>query len=146
MKINCHHGFFVFIESRAGEVSDFISLYDLDIIRKGDRFIFADLEDAPDYSIKGAPLLNTIAIKTFAGEPWEVLRENEMIYDFNTGLLVPLTSVTQTAKIDAAGNFYVSPGLILPGSLTDEGLRVTDYAAWFSTDTMKFKYSEVTSV
>ncbi len=91
-------------------------------------------------------MLPTIRSQTFAGPPWEVFRQNAVVYNFNTGLLVPLASITQLLDIDAAGNYFLSPGLILPGSLMDGGSRVTDYAAWFSTDTMKFKYSEVTSV
>ena len=41
-------------------------------------------------------------------------------------------------------NYFLSPGLIKPGSVTDDGSRVTDYAAWFLFDSMKFKYSEIT--
>lgn len=145
MKIKCLHGYFVFEESRAGEASDFSSLFGLDLVRKADYFTFADLEDAPEYSIKGASLLNAVATKTFEGPPGEVFRANEMVYNYDTGLLVPISSVTNIVQLYNAGNFYVSPGLIFPGSLTDRGFRVTDYAAWFSTDTLKFKYSEVTS-
>jgi hypothetical protein len=137
------HGYFVFEEQRAGEVSDFMRLFEVDLVRKDHYFTFEDLEDAPDYSIAGAPLLNTVAIATFAGLPWEVFEQNELVYDFTTGLLVPLLSITRIVSLKAAGNYFVSPGLILPGSLTDEGTRVTAYASWFSFDTMKFKYSEV---
>lgn len=145
MKIKCLHGYFVFEESRAGEASDFSSLFGLELVRKADYFTFADLEDAPEYTIKGGQLLNTIATKTFEGPPGEVFRKNGVVYNYDTGLLVPISSVTTMVQVYNAGNFYVSPGLIFPGSLTDGGLRVTDYAAWFSTDTLKFKYSEVTS-
>lgn len=146
MKIKCLHGYFIFEEQRSGEVSDFISLYGLELVPKQNYFTFAELADMPDYSLAGAPLLNTTAIKTFEGPPWEVLEQNDMIFNFNTGLLVPITSIGQRIPLDAAGNYYFSPGLILPGSLTDRGERVKDYAAWFSKDTMKFKYSEVTFV
>lgn len=146
MKINCTHGYFTFEEQRAGEVSDFISIYGLEIEKKGNRFIFSDLVDAPDFSIKGKSYLDAVATKTFAGEPWEIFEANEFVYNYDTGLMVPIQSVTALVSLSSVGNFYISPGLILPGSLTDAGDRVKDYAAWFSTDNMKFKYSEVNYV
>lgn len=146
MKIKCLHGYFIFEEQRAGEVSDFISLTGLNLVRKENYFTFEALETAPDYAIKGSTYLGAAVTKTFAGKPWEILEANSLIYNFDTGLLVPITSVTQRTSISAAGNVYVSPGLILPGSLTDEGARVRDYAAWFSTETMRFRYSEVSYV
>lgn len=122
-----------------------MSLFDVELVRKENYFTFADLEDAPDYSLAGAEFFNTVAVENFAGTPWDVLRANGMVYNFQTGLVVPLTAVTAKASLYASGNLFQSPGLILPGSLTDDGTRVTDYAAWFSTDSMKFRYSEVTS-
>lgn len=143
MKIKCLHGFFIFEEQRAGEVSDFISLFGLELERRGDFYTFADLVDAPEYSIKGKALLNQIAIETYEGQPWEVFEQNQMVYNYDTGLLVPITTITALAKFEAAGNMYLSSGLLLPGSLTDAGLRVKNYAAWFSSDRMKFRYTEV---
>lgn len=144
LKINCQHGYFIFEEQRAGEVSDFITMFGFDMVRKQNYFTFADLDDAPEYSIKGNALLDNIATETFEGSPGEVFRKNKMVYNYDTGLLVPIISITNIIELSDAGNFYLSSGLILPGSLTAEGSRVTDYAAWFSTDNMKFKYSEVT--
>jgi hypothetical protein len=143
VKINCLHGYFIFHEDRIGEVSEFISLFGLPIVFKDDHFTFESLADAPNFSIKGAPYLNTTATKTFAGKVWDVMRENELVYDYDKDLLVPIAQVTNRASFQAAGKYFVSSGLILPGSLTDEGSRVTEYAAWFSTESMRFRYSEV---
>src|ERR1044072_7449486 len=94
MKIRCVDGYFMFREQRVGEISDFISLFKLDLVSKEDYFTFAVLADAPNYALAGAPYLNATAIKTFAGRPWEVMRENDLVYNFETGKLVPLLSVT----------------------------------------------------
>ena len=144
MKIRCLHGFFMIEEVRAGEVSDFISVTGLSLVRKENYFTFEKLDLAPEFSLEGLDYLDAVAIKTFAGRPWDVMRENELVYDFNKDLVVPIATITQMVTLQAASNYYLAPGLILPGSLTDEGERVTDYAAWFSSDTGKFKYSEVT--
>lgn len=143
MKINCLHGYFIFHEESIGEVSDFISMYGLPLVFKDDHFTFEFLADAPEVAIKSGTYLNAIATKTFAGKPWEIMRENQLVYDFDKDLLVPLNSITTRAPLYAAGKYFVSPGLILPGSLTDKGARVTEYAAWFSKESMRFRYSEV---
>ncbi len=145
MKLKCLHGYFKFSELRAGEVSDFMSLYGLSIERSRDHFTFSDLVDAPKYSIEGGKFLGCPTTKTFEGEPWEVMRENGIVYDFANGLVVPISTITQPVKIQACGNFYFAPGIILPGSIMEDGSRVTDYAAFFLFDRMGFKYSEVDS-
>ena len=150
MKIRCLHGYFIFEESNPSQVSDFMRYSGLEIVPKGPYYTFADLEDAPEYTFKNRPieigLTPLPATANFAGKPWEVLEANEMIYDFATGILRPITSITQVVSIDDGSNRYVAPGLILPGSITVEGLRVKDYAAWYSRNTQRFLYTEVTYV
>lgn len=143
MRINCLHGYFIFQEVRLGQISDFISRYELDLVSKNSYYTFADLEDAPLYSLKGKDLLGNVAKFNFEGEPWQVFEKNGLVYDFDKGLVVPITSVVQTTTIEQAGNRFISPGLILPGSTTVGGKRVRDYSAWYSRDTLQFKYSEV---
>ncbi len=145
MKIRCLHGFFIFEETSVGQVSDFISLTGLELVPWGKHFTFSFLQNAPDYSIQGADLLGFTATKNFAGKPWEVFEANGVVYDFDAGILKPIASITQTTKISVAGNALYSPGLILPGTLTDGG-RVRDYAAWYSRQRQRFLYSEVSYV
>ncbi len=144
MKVNCLHGYFIFEETQSGQVSDFMSLFGLSLVRKDNYFIFEDLEDAPDYSIEGEDYLGATATVTYAGTPWEVMRANGLVYNFSTGLVVPLLSITKMVQISSAGNFLIASGLILPGAVTDDGSRVTDYSAFFIKDGLRFKYSEVT--
>ena len=146
MKIRCLNGYFMFDEERVGEVSDFISLYGRQLVSKDNYFTFFELADAPDYSLAGAPYLNAVATVTFQGRPWEVMGENELVFNFDIGELVPMASITKIVPIEIAGNYIISPGLIMPGSFTKEGSRVVDYVAWFSKGTAKFKYSEVSYV
>lgn len=146
MKLRCLHGFFIFEETKVGQISDFASYSGLSIVPRGTYFTFEFLKDSPRYSIKGQPFLNLTATVNFEGEPWDVFAANGFVYDFTQGLLRPIDGVTQLIKLSLSGNKYVSKGLILPGSLTDEGERVKDYAAHFSTDNMRFVYSEVSFV
>ncbi len=143
MRIECLHGYFKFTETRPGQMSHFVSRYGLELSRSGDHFTFTDLVDAPRLSIAGSLYLGAPATKTYSGETWEILKENGLVYNFNRGLVVPIITVTQTIKLASTGNYLVSNGMILPGSLKDAGSRVTDYAAFFSADRGDFKYSEV---
>lgn len=146
MRIVCRHGYFTFQELRVGQISDFMSRYGLDLVSKGNEFTFADLESAPKYSLKNKQLMGNVALFNFEGEPWQVFEKNKLVYDFDSGLVVPISSITEVITIDEVGNKFISPGLIKPGSTTDGGQRVRDYSAWFSRDTLTFLYSEVAYV
>lgn len=145
MQIKCLHGYFIFREDNAGELSRFCSLFQgLELVPVDDYFTFADLEDAPSHSIEGGEYLGVTAIKTFEGKPWDVFRENKLVYNFSSGEIVPIDTILKRIELFQAPNYFLSSGLILPGSVTDDGSRVTDYAAWYLFDTNKFKYSSVT--
>lgn len=145
MKIDCRHGFFVFEETEVGQISHFMSLFGLEIERYGDVFTFSDLVDAPDYSLPGGTFLGCPTTEAFEGPPWDVMRANSIVYDFNLGAVVPIISITQVVKIKAAGDALITTGMIIPGSVREDGTRVTDYAAFYDPNRPGFKYSEVIS-
>lgn len=146
MQINCKHGYFEFREDKPGEIARFSNLYGLSFVSKGSYFTFEALDSAPDYSIAGNPYLGATATETFAGDPSEVLKANSLIFDFTANKAVNLNTITKVAILSASGFYYISPGLILPGSVTEDGKRVTDYAAWFLFESQVFQYSEVSFV
>lgn len=144
MRIECIHGYFRFFETSVGQISRFMSMFGLEIERNDDHFTFSALVDAPTYSIAGGTFLGIPTIKTFEGRPWDVMRANRLIYDFNKGIVRPIDSVLQTLTLEQSGNYYLTSGMILPGSIIEDGSRVTDYAAFYSSDRASFKYSELT--
>jgi hypothetical protein len=144
VKINCIHGYFKFSETREGQISRFLSRFGLEIERSSDHFTFKALLNAPEYSIEGGTFLGAPCIKTFAGPAWEVMRQNKLVYNVALGLVVPVASIVSPVKVQNAGNFLISSGMIQPGSILDEsGARVTDYAAHFLFDLGNFRYTEV---
>lgn len=146
MLIRCVHGYFFFEESAVGQLSRLASLLSLSLAPNKDHFTFTDLLNAPDHSLKNSTYLGATAIKNFEGKPWEVMKANGLVYNFQTGKVVTLTSITQRVVLNQSNNYFFSNGLILPGSLTDGGKRVTDYSAWYSFADSSFRYSEVTLV
>lgn len=143
MRIECLHGYFKFTEERAGEVSQLMSYYGLTLVALHDYYTFQPLLEAPDYSLKGAPLLGQVASVNFEGSPWEVMEQNGLVLDVVTGQVVPITSVTSTFRMSQAGSYYFIDGLLNPGSIDSKGNRVKSYRGWVSTRTWRYKYSEV---
>lgn len=144
MKINCNHGFFILDEDKFGDASRFQSRFGLELSRWRDKFTFTELAEAPEHCIGGQPYLTATPENSFAGEPWEIFEANGLIYNFLTKTVVLKSSITQLCEVSQAGFYYISSGLILPGSLTKGGDRINSYAAHFSFDTLRFRYSEVT--
>lgn len=143
MRINCVHGYFIFDAQKSGDLSRFVSLYGFEIERSGNLFTFADLVDAPEYSIQGGLYLGAPATKTFQGHPWDVMKENNLVYNFVLGKVVPMVSIVQPISVKTGMNWFLSPGMILPGSVTEDGKRVRDYAAHYNPDASQFRYSEI---
>jgi hypothetical protein len=141
MRIDCLHGYYKFQETQAGELSQFANLFGLELERSGDHFTFSDLVDAPTYSLPGGTFLGCPTLFTMEGPPWEVMRKNKLVYDFQKGLVVPSLAILTVCSLDQAGFSFVTNGMILGGSVTEDGSRVTDYAAFYNQS--KFRYSEV---
>lgn len=146
MRIRCLHGYFIFSETEAGQFSKFISRFGQSIVSSGNHFTFEALADAPKYSIAGNTYLGALATVTYEGEPWEVMRQNELVFDFTQGLVVNINTITRRASILRGRDYYVTNGLVVPGSLTEDGERVKDYSAWYYQSSLSFKYSEVSIV
>jgi|SRR5665213_1249903 len=143
LKIQCVSGFFIIRDEATWEIPRFISMVGLQLVSFRDFWTFPFLVTAEDYSLKGKQYLGVTATKTFEGEPWDIMAENGLVYDFGAGLVKPISTITQHLYIKDAGQFYVSNGLLVPGSLRDDGKRVTDYSARFLWDSNSFRYSEV---
>lgn len=143
IRIDCRHGYYILKEHQVGHMSKFAGLYELDIIPKEGYFTFAGLKDAPNYSIKGNEYLGVIASKTFSGNPWDVMRANGIVYDFINKAAVLKSEITQRFELKRARNYYLTNGLIMAGSLTVEGYRVTDYSAGYLLHSGQFKYGGI---
>ena len=144
MRVKCSHGYFVLSETAVGQAVDFGTLYSQSVVPRsnGDQFTFEPLSALPDHVLFGAPYLNQVATKTYAGKPWEIMRANGWVYDLVNGILVPVTSVTTETPVYSAGNRFVAPGLIQPGSKVGSQ-RILGYTAWFSRQRRSWLYSEV---
>jgi hypothetical protein len=145
LRIDCLHGYFIFSESLSGQMSRFMSLFNFQISRNKDHYTFLNLLDAKKYALIGGVYLDAPITKTYEGEPWEIMRENDLIYDFSRGRLVNINTITTRVSGQRSSNYFLFDGLILPGSIMDDGSRVRDYSAWYNFERSSFRYSEVKS-
>jgi hypothetical protein len=143
MRVLARHGHLAFYESYAGEISKFMEFYETELVRDGAFYTFPLLKNAPKFSIQGLPYLGLPATKTFEGEPWDVLRENEFVYNIGKGILAPKSSIVNTFSLDRSDYFYSSDGpLIQPGSWL-EGQQILSFDASYVEDFVELRISEI---
>lgn len=146
MRTKCDHGFFQFFEDKAGEVSSFMSLTKFDLVPHGTGFTFKKISGVPDYSIKGGDFLGAVATATYEGSPGDLFRANGFVFDFTIDAVLPISQGSLTIPLRNAGNYYLSTGgLIVPGSKTDFG-RVSGFSGFYSFNSGRWAYSEVSFV
>lgn len=143
MRIKCLHGYYMFEESKAGQIADFLNLFGFQLISKDGYYTFSSLDSAPEFSIKGSTYLGAPCTKSFEGKPWEVMKQNGLVYDFVNDAVVALETIAYKIQLLETNSYFLSNGMIVAGSVRDDGSRVRDYAAHYLFDTAKFKYSEV---
>lgn len=143
MKVKCNHGYFIFEETEVGQISDFSYITGKKIIARENYYTFEPLTRVDKYSLKAKPILNLPAIKTFEGEPWEVLEANGFVYDFRTDIIVPIASIVLTTTLNLVGNRYISQGLLLPGCFDQSGRKIKSFSGWYSRERGTWLYSEV---
>lgn len=144
MKIRCIHGYFMFEELEVGQVSTFMGLFGVELVALKNYFTFKKLQNAKAYSIIGGTYLGVPATKTFEGKPWELMRENKLVYHFNSDLVVPIDTILDAADVQATNSYFVARGLIIPGSVLN-GVRVKSYTGFYLFDQGKFQYSEISN-
>ena len=137
------HGFFIFEDFKTSQISDYMALTGFSIVKKNDYYTFEKLQNAPDYSIIGKPILGAVATKTFEGYPWDVFEKNGLVYDFSTNLVKPILTVVSKTNINVGNGYFVAKGLILPGAINQNGQRVKSFSAFYSRDRQTWLYTEV---
>lgn len=145
MRIDCIHGYFKFYELASGQVSKFMSVYGFDLVRKDDYYTFKGLQDAPNYSLEGGLYLGARCDVSFSGPQGEVMRANNLVFDFVKNRVVSVDEIRNQVSFQKTEKYYLASGLAMPCAFTDEGLRVTDYSAWYLENKSYFRYSEVTT-
>lgn len=143
MRVVCRHGHFAFYPRRSSDIYQFATSFDVELVREEDYFTFDALAGADKYSILGKPYLNLPALKTYEGNPWDVLRENDYVYSLSLGLIVPKLSILGIAEISQQSFYYVTNvPLLQPGVRTVLGQQILSYSGEFYDDKFYFRILE----
>lgn len=143
MRVLCRHGHYAFYPRNEKDISRFSSYYDEELVRERDFYTFPRLQNAPNYSLAGKLYQGTIAIRTFAGEPWEIMRENNYVYHIASGLLVPKAGITIIVDPPQIGySFLAQSPLLQAGSFNSAGQRLLSFDGEFLQSNFQFRVSE----
>jgi hypothetical protein len=135
MRVLCRHGHFAFYPRGASDIYRFAQSFDVELEREEDYFTFPTLKGAESYSLAGKPYLGIPALETFEGKPWDVMKENGLVYDVQLGIVVPKTTIVGIADITQKGFFYVcNVPLLQPGARTILGRQILSYSGEFRED------------
>lgn len=130
MKVICQSGFLKFYPKNSSEVSDFNTYFSKSLIRNGDHWTFPALAALPDYSIKGRPFADLVAIETIEGEPWQVMQANGLVYDLTLDAIVPKQTIISEVQLPQTGSYYTADvPLVQPGAFVAFGVQVMSYHA-----------------
>lgn len=143
MKITCLHGYFIVREDLSGEVAKFNSFYSQDLVAKDDYYTFSALAPAPIYSVAPLPYLGVPTIKTYCANPWDVMRQNALVYNFASRLVIPISAVNTQVPYARTYYGYSSNGLIQPGSTNPGWQKITGYQAIWEYSDQTFAYTEL---
>ncbi len=135
MRVVCRHGHFAFYPRNASDIQRFSHAFEETLEREEDYFTFSNLAGAKNYSLLGKSYLNTTAVKTFQGTPWRVMKENNLVYNVQLGLLVPKLSIVGVVDLTQKGFFFVcNVPLLQPGARTILGNQILSYSGEFDED------------
>jgi hypothetical protein len=140
MRVLCRHGHYAFYPRSVSDVGRFVQFYGQELVRAGEFYTFPLLKDLPDYSLKGLIFGNTPATKTYAGKPWEVMRENGLVYSLAVKMLVPKSSVTFIVDPPRTGFYFTSETpMIQAGSRNAAGVPILSFDAEYQSDINKLR-------
>jgi hypothetical protein len=132
MRVLCRSGHFAFYPRKTSDIARFSNYFDITLEREEDYFTFPLLRDAPKYSISGKPFMGVPAIKTYAGNPWDIMKANSIVYHLGTKLVVPKLSILGIIDLKQVGYYFLAESaLVQPGMRLRTGQQILSYTGEF---------------
>jgi hypothetical protein len=140
VKINCLNGFYKFIPENPLDLSRLKTAFEIELVPCGDYFTFSILREMDSFSIMGFPIMSgiipstAIAKKNFAGKKWEILKENNLIYNLQLDAITEqLVAIKPYMLTKSIGNYYVFNKIPQAGNLLN-GAIFTSFSATIDFD------------
>lgn len=96
MRVSCISGFYKFFPDNSLDLVRAKEIFDLELVACEDFYTFAALRDMKNYSVIGYPVGLGIGIKNYAGEKWQVLKENLLVYNL---LLKNISTIALSIRV-----------------------------------------------
>lgn len=143
MRILCRHGHIAFYPRHASDVARFTQYFGIILERSEDFYTFPTLVDAPRFTIKGTNYLGLVATVTYEGHPWEIMRENGLVYNVNRETLSLKGAITTQIALPLQSFCYLSQvPLVQPGSRNSLGNQILSYDGEYNVDNFLLKITE----
>lgn len=143
MRVECEHGYFRFYPRFTSERFEFETIFRLPLTWVGSWYTFPLLSTAPEYSIQGGEYLGASATKTYEGKPWEIMRQNNLVYDIANAEVVPIQSISGNVELVTVGGAYLaSRSLMQPGTLVSRQ-KVLSYEGRLEIDLLRLLLGDV---
>jgi hypothetical protein len=140
VKIDCLNGFYKFTPENPLDLSRLKIVFGIELVPYDDYFTFSILRDMDNFSIVGFPVMSGIipsagiAKKNFAGKKWEVLKENNLIYNLRLNAITEQSVAVGTYTLTKSiGNYYAFDKIPQTGSLLN-GTLFTSFSAIIDFD------------
>ena len=144
MRVLCRSGYYSFYPRNERDISRVCSFYKIELVLNNDHYTFESLKDLETYSIRGNLYSNALATKTVSGQPWEVMKANDLVYSIFLDKLVPKLSITLVAEIKEGNFYYISnSGLLQSGSFNSLGKKITSFDAEYYFDIHKLRIMSI---
>lgn len=102
MIVNCINGFYKFIPESSGEIHIWENYNEMSLTPVDDFFTFPELAEMPNYSFIGGSFQGIALTENYAGEKSEVLRRNNIVFDYSNKMFMRKELVFDQFNYDAA--------------------------------------------
>lgn len=131
MRVDCLNGFYRFYPDNVGDLRVWAKWYDA-LEKRDNYYTFPALAKAPDHSFKGRIIDDVTYTANYAGEPWEVLKANNLTYDIATGAVVNKYLITDFINLDD-GLIINTPFLPQAYSISGFVNRVSGFSGYWDS-------------
>jgi len=122
----------------------FADYFGVDLVSDRDFFTFPLLKGAPTLSIQGAQYLGATAIKTYSGHPWEVMKQNNLVYNLSTKTMVQKSTISTLIQPERVDYYFMAQTkLVQAGSKHKaSGQQILSFDSEFVQDYFQLRLSE----
>lgn len=137
MRVDCLNGYYRFYPENVGDLRVWAQWY-TPLVRRDNYYTFEPLAEFKDYAFQGRLANGVLLTKNYAGEPWEVMKANNLTYNIASNKITNKNLITDFLEVDD-GLIINSP--ILPQAYSIVGFvnRLESFTGYWDSRFNVFK-------